>query len=586
MQVPLQYRPLGVEGSTRARHSVWWRRLRHGWRRLAATGDQLPVMPRHYAIALVALLFVVGWGTGVRVAIEYLIAPTAPELLYASIPAALAKQLPEWATIAVCLVALLATLRIFGIRPAALGLRRPRSLSDWGWEAGAALWWFAALGVGGFLGSRARALWGGEAGYPGIGLLQGNGVELAGTLLSVTLAGPAEEIILVAGLVVAFQAARIPLPVILAVGIALRVSFHLYYGPAIALTQHLAWAIGVLLGFLLMRRILGMVVMHSLANAIAAVTAYTGMGLVFAQLVYFLVFAGLLVLVILGMRSRQKARRRGRAPTQDRIRAAEAVVDELAHAAGMARPKVVVKGEYNASARGGSQLELGSRLLAEPVAVIGPVIAHEFAHLEEWATPKAARRRVFSAVGLPGLMLVGMGLLGLPLWTAEPPWWWTGAVIAAIVAMVALILANAAQQRALETAADARGAELGYPMTLGTLRWLNRAEHGAIASLLPTWLRLHPKPADRAARFGIVDDASHGVLDAPPDDADRGEPRADAPVSTSTMATRARQPPPVRRQSNNNASTPRSTPSPPRVRSQQCRCRGCHTPPASTAMRR
>ncbi|MGN6090691.1 MAG: CPBP family glutamic-type intramembrane protease, partial [Actinomycetales bacterium] len=98
-------------------------------------------------------------------------------------------------------------------------------------------------------------------GYPG----QDGGPWLVLPMFTSSLmAGPTEELVCLALLVSALRLARQPWLRILALGLVLRLAFHIYYGwPAVFLA---VWALSVLLCYAATRRVIGLIVAHSLID--------------------------------------------------------------------------------------------------------------------------------------------------------------------------------------------------------------------------------------------------------------------------------------------------------------------------------
>lgn len=98
-------------------------------------------------------------------------------------------------------------------------------------------------------------------GYPG----QDGGPWLVLPMFTSSLmAGPTEELVCLALLVSALRLARQPWLRILALGLVLRLAFHIYYGwPAVFLA---VWALSVLLCYAAARRVIGLIVAHSLID--------------------------------------------------------------------------------------------------------------------------------------------------------------------------------------------------------------------------------------------------------------------------------------------------------------------------------
>ncbi|MGN6522083.1 MAG: CPBP family glutamic-type intramembrane protease [Actinomycetes bacterium] len=98
-------------------------------------------------------------------------------------------------------------------------------------------------------------------GYPG----QDGGPWLVLPMFTSSLmAGPTEELVCLALLVSALRLARQPWLRILALGLVLRLAFHIYYGwPAVFLA---VWALSVLLCYAATRRAIGLIVAHSLID--------------------------------------------------------------------------------------------------------------------------------------------------------------------------------------------------------------------------------------------------------------------------------------------------------------------------------
>jgi hypothetical protein len=99
----------------------------------------------------------------------------------------------------------------------------------------------------------------------------GPGAAWPETTLSL-LAGPTEEIIVLVLPLVLLRAAKRPWWQVIAIGLVLRIAYHVYYGfPAVGL---LVWALAMMFIYLRTHAVIGMIVAHSYWDTAAAIGAY------------------------------------------------------------------------------------------------------------------------------------------------------------------------------------------------------------------------------------------------------------------------------------------------------------------------
>ena len=94
-------------------------------------------------------------------------------------------------------------------------------------------------------------------------------------LIDMLIAGPAEEIMLVPGLILLLVAGRCPLWLATTIAVAARAAFHLYYGaPVVA--GYIVWALLLVVIWQITGTALGAVAAHALNNLIAALSRTPG----------------------------------------------------------------------------------------------------------------------------------------------------------------------------------------------------------------------------------------------------------------------------------------------------------------------
>lgn len=140
-------------------------------------------------------------------------------------------------------------------------------------------------------------------GYPTATTGGGELVDAVGFLQ----AGPVEEVCALLAPLIILRAARLPWPAVFALLVALRLSYHLYYGPgAVFLTL---WALGTVVVYLWARSIIGIAIAHSLfdLSALPAELGHPGIGALL-RLAY--VLFCIVVSIATFARARRRATRR------------------------------------------------------------------------------------------------------------------------------------------------------------------------------------------------------------------------------------------------------------------------------------
>lgn len=213
------------------------------------------ISPR-IAYTSILVIFLAGWGDGTLSAIAYLTGQYQPG---SSIPRPwVESSIKAFQIFSIGLALILAGLLLTfiakkSIKP--LGLTLPVGRKQWINEFRLGLITIPIIMVSFQLGAEIF----GEASYPGADA--GGGATFIPLLVSMLMAGPTEEILLVAVPVVVLRAANQSWTRIFLVCLTMRLIFHIYYGwNSITL---LIWAITVLVLFTRHHRILGIIVSHS-----------------------------------------------------------------------------------------------------------------------------------------------------------------------------------------------------------------------------------------------------------------------------------------------------------------------------------
>ncbi|PPK93204.1 CAAX prenyl protease-like protein [Kineococcus xinjiangensis] len=160
-----------------------------------------------------------------------------------------------------------------GVGRRQLGLSLPRTRENWRAEAGV----FGADVLVSVAAFRVMDLVDGLLGVPPYGSdgYEPVAPEIADGLVASALAGPTEEVVLLAVTVSVLRRAGFSWCAVVLFAVALRLSFHLYYGVGTAAL--VIWAAGMVVVYARTGRILGVVVSHALWNVTRDVDHLTGL---------------------------------------------------------------------------------------------------------------------------------------------------------------------------------------------------------------------------------------------------------------------------------------------------------------------
>jgi hypothetical protein len=240
------------------------------------------------ALGVYALFF----GSGVVAAVLYsggqLVDPSS---VTSSIGDDVLEGLSRLTNAALAVVVVIALSRFRGVRPSELGLAPPwATRRAYRWQAvGAGLIFTAALVVVGIL----LHLVSPGAHYP---FLESSPWHLLYEFPAAISAGVVEELVVVAFFVTVLEQARTRIWMIYAVGIAIRLSYHVYYGPGVIVFA--LWAAAAIWLFRRTRRITPLIIAHITWDAVGAFFHEVPNPPAAITSLYGLLILGVLVLVV------------------------------------------------------------------------------------------------------------------------------------------------------------------------------------------------------------------------------------------------------------------------------------------------
>lgn len=211
-------------------------------------------------------LFVIGFGLGIVDAVLYLMGHTgitAPTTSWLGFTVEISRTVLMTSGVLV-----LAAILFWhsGISMRRIGVRLPRSLL----ELKGDLWMIVAT-LAFMLGSlMLGSVLGDSSSFPGIEHMPWP--EFGAQLTSSITAGPMEEIVVLAFPIVVLRAASVHWAWILPACIAARISYHIYYGWVTSLTL-IIWAVGMVLLFASHRRLIAIIVAHSVHDSVVTISA-------------------------------------------------------------------------------------------------------------------------------------------------------------------------------------------------------------------------------------------------------------------------------------------------------------------------
>lgn len=223
-----------------------WGSVVNSWlseRELERTGRTSPA----WAGVTVGFIYLLGFGLPIYAAVRYLVSAHVRRLAHTST----GWRLTE--VIGMSLIGLAILLAVVVLAREAPSWARPTSRSS-SWVAqlkAFGLTW-AALLVSGFVANLI-----GIRSYP----QSHSSAEAWPSAINSLLAGPAEEIVVLVVPMVFLRAAKRPWWQVIAIGLVLRIAYHVYYGyPAAGL---LIWALAMILVYLRTHAVIGLILAHS-----------------------------------------------------------------------------------------------------------------------------------------------------------------------------------------------------------------------------------------------------------------------------------------------------------------------------------
>jgi membrane protease YdiL (CAAX protease family) len=240
------------------------------------------------ALGVYALFF----GSGVVAAVLYSGGQLAdPASSTSSIADDVLQGLSRLTNAALAVIVVIALSWFRGVRPSELGLA-PRWATRRGyrWQAiGAGLIFIGALVVVGIL----LHLVSPGAHYP---FLEPSPWHLLYEFPAAISAGVVEELVVVAFFVTVLEQARTPIWIIYAVGIAIRLSYHVYYGPGVIVFA--LWAAAAIWLFRRTRRITPLIIAHVTWDAVGSFFHEVPNPPVLIDSLYGLLILGVLIMVV------------------------------------------------------------------------------------------------------------------------------------------------------------------------------------------------------------------------------------------------------------------------------------------------
>jgi Type II CAAX prenyl endopeptidase Rce1-like len=250
--------------------------------------DLAPARPwtAKHAYGILLLLYVVGWGYGLASALAYLSRPTHTAT-HVGATSALVEAALVLSTDVGVLALVYFVAKTHHLSAVDLGLDPPQDSRDAWRDTDIVLLYWAALLVAGLL----STVLGGSQ-YP---FAHGNWDALPALVLALG-AGPTEELALLVLPVALLRQAREPVWRIALVLVAVRLSFHVYYGVGVlGLT---VWAVAILVLYLRTGRALPLIVAHTVYDVVLTLGHFFPQTAVLIGLFFLLV--GMLGVVRLG----------------------------------------------------------------------------------------------------------------------------------------------------------------------------------------------------------------------------------------------------------------------------------------------